>query len=180
MILLSDILRKVTEKDIMEHYYNCSIKDRKAIYKNLLRNDDKPTCYFNWYRGHYYLVDRGRGRDSNFDCFTLVKSIYNCNFSEALCFINRDMNLNLSSDVNIILNKKTTIVKNKQQTVPDMFWLNVILAFCSFDLPNPKYIFHLFFIAGVTFGVSALLRLVTWKQCGKIVGMFFISLINLR
>ena len=115
MILLSDILRKVTEKDIMEHYYHCSIRDRKAMYKNLLRNDDKPTCYFNWYRGHYYLVDRGRGRDSNFDCFTLVKSIYNCNFSEALSFINRDMNLNVLSDVNIIPNKKIKIINNDNE-----------------------------------------------------------------
>jgi hypothetical protein len=116
MVLLSDVLSKVTEKDIMEHYYSCSIKDKKAIYKNLLRNDDKPTCYFNWYRGHYYLVDRGRGRDSNFDCFTLVKSIYNCNFSEALCFINRDMNLNISSNSIINSNNKIKIKKNDNET----------------------------------------------------------------
>ena len=68
MILLSEILSKVSEKDIMEHYYHCSITDRKAIYKNIIRNDKEGTCYFNWFRGHYYLVDRGRGIDFNFNC----------------------------------------------------------------------------------------------------------------
>lgn len=116
MVLLSDLLSKVSEKDIMEHYYGCPIKDRKALYKNLLRNDDKPTCYFNWYRGHYYLVDRGRGRDYNFDCFTLVKHIYNCDFSEALSFINRDMNLNLCSDYNDIKKGRIKIVKKSSDT----------------------------------------------------------------
>lgn len=99
MILLSEILSKVSEKDIMEHYYHCSITDRKAIYKNIIRNDKEGTCYFNWFRGHYYLVDRGRGIDFNFNCFTLVRHLYNCTFAESLFYINKDMNLNLSSDV---------------------------------------------------------------------------------
>lgn len=109
MILLSELLSKVTQKEIMEHYYHCSIIDRKPVYRNMMRNDNEGTCYFNWYKNKYYLVDRARGIEYNFDCFDLVKFLYNCNFAEALEHINKDMNLGLSNQHSIISNKRRKI-----------------------------------------------------------------------
>lgn len=80
----------------MEYYYNTNIIDRKPVYRNLMRSDGKGTCYFNWYNGHYYLVDRARGINANFDCFSLVKYIKACDFKNALIHINNDMNLGLA------------------------------------------------------------------------------------
>ena len=95
MILISDILSRVTEKDIMEHYYNERIIDKKPIYRNLMRNDTKGTCYFNWYNGTYYLIDRARGMNANFDCYDLVKYLYNCDYATCLRHINFDLGLGL-------------------------------------------------------------------------------------
>jgi hypothetical protein len=100
MIKKSDILERVTEKEIMEYYYNTSIVDRRPTYRNLMRNDSNGTCYFNWYNCHYYLVDRARGFHANFDCFSLVKHIKGCNFKDALNHINVDMNLGLNGKKN--------------------------------------------------------------------------------
>lgn len=116
MILLSDILSKVTEKEIMEHYYSQSIIDKKPVYRNMMRNDDKGTCYFNWYRGKYYLVDRARGRDANFDCFMLIQYLNGCNFNESLQIINKDLGLGLSDDYTSNPGRRTIKKKKVNQS----------------------------------------------------------------
>ena len=97
MILLSELLTKVNEKEIMEHYYQTNIIDKKAIYRNITRDDSTPTCYFNWYNGKYFLVDRSIGISGNFCPFKLVQTLYKCTFYQSLYHINKDMNLGLSS-----------------------------------------------------------------------------------
>lgn len=114
MISLSEILKKVNEKEIMEHYYGCSITDKKSIYRNITRNDKDGSCYFNWYNGRYYLVDRARGKDSNFNCYNLVQYIYGCNFEEALRHINKDMNLGIE-DTNQVFSKPGRKVEIKEK-----------------------------------------------------------------
>jgi len=39
------------------------------------------------------------------------------------------------------------IVKQNEVKIIDVLGINIIFFFCSFDLPNPKYVFHLNFIA---------------------------------
>jgi len=97
MILINDILNKVTEKDIMEYYWGEKLTEYAPKYRNPMRSDRNGTCYFNWYRGHYIFVDRAHGITANFDCFKYVMWNYNCSFYECLFRINEDMKLGLSS-----------------------------------------------------------------------------------
>lgn len=52
------------------------------------------------------------------------------------------------------------IIKNKKVKIEDAIYFNIVLIFSSLDLPNPKYVFHLFFIAGIIFLFSIFLNLI--------------------
>ncbi|MDP3014137.1 MAG: hypothetical protein Q8M92_07850, partial [Candidatus Subteraquimicrobiales bacterium] len=53
------------------------------------------------------------------------------------------------------------ILKFNRIEIQDLVWLSVILFFSSINLPNPKYVFHLFVIAVVVFGAGFFLRFIT-------------------
>lgn len=99
MILKEDILSKVSEKDIMEFYWQEKLEENKAIYRNPTRSDTKGSCYFKWSGSKYNLIDRSGDVDCNLDCFNYVKWIYGCNFYEALQRINSDMMLKTTSKI---------------------------------------------------------------------------------
>jgi hypothetical protein len=65
-----------------------------------------------------------------------------------------------------------SIVKEKDITLARAIWLNVVLAFCSLDLPNPKYLFHLFLIAGIVFFASFWLRKITGQDLRRVLLKF--------
>lgn len=54
-------------------------------------------------------------------------------------------------------------IKNKKIKTRDLIWLNIIVFFSSLDLPNPKYIFHLYLIAGLILTISILFNLINQK-----------------
>jgi hypothetical protein len=63
------------------------------------------------------------------------------------------------------------VVKSKTIVVEDVIWINVILFFCSLDLPNPKYLFHLHLIAFLIFAGGLLLGLINLSFFKKHVGL---------
>jgi len=51
------------------------------------------------------------------------------------------------------------IIKFRKILIQDIIWLSIILFFSSINLPNPKYIFHLFLISIIIFIASSLFKL---------------------
>lgn len=71
------------------------------------------------------------------------------------------------------------IVKRQKVIIPDLIWLSILLFFSSINLPNPKYIFHLFVISVTIFIVSLFLKLIDFrfflKNFGKLIILLFLS-----
>ena len=68
-------------------------------------------------------------------------------------------------------------IKRKQLSLGDMIWLNLVFAFCSIDLPNPKYLFHLYFIAAVIYILSWFFQVIDFRIFRKIVMQFALSFV---
>lgn len=115
MILIKDILARVSQKDIMCFYWGENLIDNKPIYRNPMRTDINGTCFFGWNNGNYRLVDMAKG--TSFGPFDYVRWIYDCSLYEALQRINNDMLLNatnkLLSSSKVINHRKT---KEKRAT----------------------------------------------------------------
>ncbi|MBP9697570.1 MAG: hypothetical protein KBD65_00010 [Candidatus Moranbacteria bacterium] len=69
------------------------------------------------------------------------------------------------------------IVKEKNVTIGTALWLNVILAFCSLDLPNPKYLFHLFLISAIIFFANWSLQKITGVELRKVLIKFSLAFV---
>ncbi len=71
------------------------------------------------------------------------------------------------------------IVKTRDISLGNIIWLNVIIFFSSMDLPNPKYLFHMFIIMFTVIFFSILLRLNNYqiiiKSWWKILFFFLLS-----
>jgi len=65
-------------------------------------------------------------------------------------------------------------IKNKEIKITDLVWMNILLFFSSLDLPNPKYIFHLFLLSFLIFLFSYIFKLVNLKFFLKNSGKFII------
>lgn len=52
------------------------------------------------------------------------------------------------------------VVKKNEIRIADVLWLSLIFFFSSLDLPNPKYVFHLFFIALIIFIFAFFLKMI--------------------
>jgi 5S rRNA maturation endonuclease (ribonuclease M5) len=110
MILITDILSRTSEKEIMEFYWGERLLVNRAIYKNPMRYDDTGTCYFFWSNGKFKFADRARSH--YFDCFDYVQWLFKCNLREALIRINTDMSLNRTEQ---LINSAIPIHKTKSK-----------------------------------------------------------------
>lgn len=110
MILIEDILSRASEKQIMEFYWNERLQENIAMYKNPMRHDNYPSCYFKWDKGRFRFVDPAK--DTYFDCFDYVRWLFRCTLPEALQRIQNDMQLNLTYD---LMNSSRKIKVNKKK-----------------------------------------------------------------
>jgi hypothetical protein len=103
-----EILKRVTEKEIMEYYLGYRLVENKPRYRNPLRVDTKGTCYTKYYNNKYMFVDPA-DNDYSFDCFKLVMDLYNLSFRGALNKITKDLSLiskPVLSDLRIEINSQ--------------------------------------------------------------------------
>lgn len=72
------------------------------------------------------------------------------------------------------------VIKRNKIEILDVISLSIILFFSSLDFPNPKYVFHLFFITFIIFILSAFFRIINFnffiKNIWKALLFFVISL----
>lgn len=71
------------------------------------------------------------------------------------------------------------MIKLNQVTIQDVMWSSIILFFGSINLPNPKYVFHLFVISSIIFISSIFFRFINirffFKNFGKLIIFFLLS-----
>lgn len=71
------------------------------------------------------------------------------------------------------------IIKLNKIAVSDLIWLSVILFFSSINLPNPKYVFHIFVISIIIFVVSFFFKFIDTRflsrSFGKLIIFFLLS-----
>lgn len=108
------ILSKFSEEQIMEYYLHIPIK--KGLVCNPLRNDKHPTCSF-YRNGAGTLLFKDFATGINYNAFEVVKTIFHCNYYEALQIIANDFgivkNANLHKNVGKI-NFNPTKIKDKE------------------------------------------------------------------
>lgn len=89
------ILSRFSEEQIMEYYLHIPVK--KGLFKSPLRNDKHVTCSF--YRNKVgTLLFKDFATGESYSIFDIVKSMFNCDYFEALRII--------ANDFGIIKNKK--------------------------------------------------------------------------
>lgn len=89
------ILSHITETDIMSRYLNIPVK--KGLFRSPLRHDARPTCsFFNTKDGTLLFKDFGIGKCYN--CFTVVQTMYNCTYKQALEIIANDFDIINTTD----------------------------------------------------------------------------------
>lgn len=85
------ILSKVTEEQIMYFYLKIPL-DKKKLFCSPFRIDKSVTCsIFKSNNGTILFKDFATGE--TFNCFEVVKKLYNCNYYEALKIIANDFNI---------------------------------------------------------------------------------------
>lgn len=94
MLLNKDnVLKKIGETQIFERYLGFSVS-LHTKYRNPLRPDTNPGCFFRESGNRIYFCDYAQPEYGG-DCFKIVQILYNCDFYAALQIINVDFNLKL-------------------------------------------------------------------------------------
>lgn len=84
------ILSKYSEEQIMEYYLRVKVK--KGLFRNILRDDKRPTCsFFRSTNGTLMFKDFATGKC--YDCFKVVQEMFGCNYYKALKIIANDFNI---------------------------------------------------------------------------------------
>lgn len=82
------ILSRVTQEEIFTHFLK-----REVVFNSFfcspLRHDKEPTCTFKWVGS--YLLYRDWAEDKPYNCFEIVKKIYNCDYFTALEIIYEEL-----------------------------------------------------------------------------------------
>lgn len=107
-----NILEKVDERTIFQHYFPHKIDLRKNKYKNPFRIDrHEGSCHFNYYKGKFYFFDKAN--NECIDIFKYLQKLYGLTFTESLCKINLDFNLKLNAPKEISEKlKQTNLIEN--------------------------------------------------------------------
>ena len=92
-----DILAKVSEETIFEHY---GVPIKKGLFCSKLRNDKNPTVGF-YRNSRGRLIIKDFGSDFSGDCFTYVMALFNVSYYMALQIIANDFGLIHRNDLKI-------------------------------------------------------------------------------
>lgn len=84
------ILSKFSEEQIMEYYLRIPVK--KGLFRSTIRKDKNPTCSF-YRNSNGILIFKDFATGQNLNCFEVVKTIFNCNYYQALRIIANDFNI---------------------------------------------------------------------------------------
>lgn len=95
-----NIFKMINEEDIYKYYYDAQFGDGKfQINKKLLspfREESNPSIYFFMRNDdRIYWKDWGDAEGKVSDVFDYIQKLYNCNYFEALNYINKDLGLGL-------------------------------------------------------------------------------------
>jgi DNA primase len=93
MITKEEILKRVSQEDIMQKYFPEKIEIGRK-YLNPFRNDTSPDCYFHYTKGVLIFMDFARS-EYNGDCFKMCMNKERLDFINALKKIDKDFNLNI-------------------------------------------------------------------------------------
>jgi len=88
-----EILLRVSQEEVFAMLLG-EPPDTKSMYLSLVRQDNKPNCYFTYYNGKLYFVDFGHTKH-HLDCFGVISEIYKCDFQESLRIVNNHFKLGL-------------------------------------------------------------------------------------
>lgn len=85
------ILSKINQESILAHYLKIPIESKK-LYRSPFRSDKNPTCaLYKAKSGILYFHDFAT--NDQYNCFTVVMKLYNCDFHKALDIIAQDFGL---------------------------------------------------------------------------------------
>lgn len=84
------ILTRINQEDIFRSYLNIDVQLHK-LYCSKFRNDKKPTCGF--YKRNNILLFHDFATNIHYNCFDIVKELYNCSYYKALNIIASDFKL---------------------------------------------------------------------------------------
>jgi hypothetical protein len=85
------ILSKLSEKEIVERYLNINLNKGAMIINSPFREDNNPSLAIKLKPNG--VIIRDFAKNINYDCFSIVQNLYNCNFTESLKIIANDFNL---------------------------------------------------------------------------------------
>ena len=112
-----NIYNLIDQESVMSYYFGELIIINKK-YKNPLRDDRKPTCFFKYANnGVLLFIDNSRNEYTS-DCIKFVKLKYNLTQYEAMEKINSDFKLGLGSNtVSLTVLKNNVVVENKEKRI---------------------------------------------------------------
>lgn len=121
-ITKEEILNKISEVDIVEYYLNIKLKYNTVICSPF-REDKNPSFSFK-INNDLSVLARDWGTGDNYDAFSIVQQLYNCNFTECLNIISSDFGIRregIPFDKKLLLNNpdelKTKYLIDKQKSI---------------------------------------------------------------
>ena len=106
------IFKRVTQKEIFEHYLDVPIQTQKK-FRSPFRKDKKPSCEFYWMGHRLRFKDWSTGLVM--DCFDMVMKKHRCSFPEALKHVAYDMDLADVSPKNNAIAEWSNISTNREK-----------------------------------------------------------------
>jgi hypothetical protein len=94
---LAELLRRVTQQEVFEHYLGVSVSLGKT-FRNPLRRDSNPGCYFYMRGGKLFMRDWAWGIPP-VDCVGLVMHHYGLSYREAIRKISIDLEVGIRDEL---------------------------------------------------------------------------------
>lgn len=117
---IEEILKRATQEEI----FNIILKDKiipkelgGAMYVAPYRDDDSPGCYFEYIGNTLMFVDFTMYYH-NLDCFNFIQRCLNCSFHEALTYIDKALELGISSGSMTLKEVKYEFTTSKPDFTP--------------------------------------------------------------
>jgi hypothetical protein len=92
--------------------------DYKKRYINPFRPDSSPGCKFTEFDGNIYFTDFSCAGKTHYNAIDVVKLYYNCNYNQAIQYMDRDFNLNIYYKFPTVLENFTSRKVNKVDSLP--------------------------------------------------------------
>lgn len=92
-----EITSQISETQIFERYYGCSITIKSKRYKNIARGGDSLTSGFTYNRDNKVVLKDFKTNEV-YNAWKFVKELHNCDWSDALRIIERDFNISRNNN----------------------------------------------------------------------------------